>query len=124
MGDAAGNGGLVGGAEHLLGNGGASACRVFAAVEDAVVGPARGDMVAAAGIGAGRMAGNDIVDFEPVLDRAETLFNAAAACHLLLLILISNGNAEQRRGIFAQNGVLLPLRYFLRAADIFQRLLL
>src|SRR5271166_3143728 len=39
-------------------------------------------MLAAAGVGAGRMAGDDVVDFQTILDGADALFQAAVGCHL------------------------------------------
>src|SRR6266852_3125329 len=79
---------LVGGAEHLFRNGGAPARGRLPAVEYAVIHPACGDMRIAAGVGAGRMTGNDVVDFEPILDFADALFEAAVGCHLLTPIRI------------------------------------
>jgi hypothetical protein len=71
--------GLVRRALHLGGEGfaPARAREVFAAVEHAVLHPAGGDVLAAAGVGAGRVAGDQVVDFEPVLDGADAVFEAA-----------------------------------------------
>ena len=59
--------------------------KLGAAVEHAVLGPHRGGILARAGIGARRVARDQIVDVEPVLDQAEPLVERLAAfafgCH-------------------------------------------
>ena len=74
--------GLVAGAHDLLGQRlpPARAGQSFAAVERTVLHPAGGDVVLAAGIGARRMAGDQVVDFQPVFDRADALFEGAVWC--------------------------------------------
>ena len=56
-----------------------------AAVKDAVLGPHRRGVIARAGIRARRMAGDQIVDFEAILDQADPLVESLAAalfgCH-------------------------------------------
>jgi hypothetical protein len=61
---------LVFGREHVIGDGipPTRARKIFATVEDAVLHPARGDMLIAAGVGAGGMTGDDVVDLKPILD--------------------------------------------------------
>jgi hypothetical protein len=77
---------LVIGTEHLIGDvlAPARAREVLAAVKNAVFHPARRDMIAAGGVGAGRMTGDEIVDLEPVLDRADAVFEAFVRGHALL----------------------------------------
>jgi hypothetical protein len=57
------------------------------AVEHAVLGPHRGGVISSTGIGARRVAGDQVVDFEAVLDQAKPLFERRAVvsvnCHLL-----------------------------------------
>src|SRR5262252_4627191 len=74
---------LVVGAEHLIGNAvaAARAGEILAAVEYPVFHPTRRDMVVARGVGAGRVAGDQVVDFEPVFDGADSLFEAFVGGH-------------------------------------------
>src|SRR6516164_8814841 len=77
---------LVVGAEHLIGNAvaAARAGEILAAVEHPVFHPTRCDMVVARGVGAGRVAGDQVVDLEPVFDGADSLFEAAIDAHVSL----------------------------------------
>ncbi len=59
------------GAERLIAGG---AGQAGAAVEHAIFGINGFGVGGAAGIGAGRMAGDEIVDFKPILDGAQALF--------------------------------------------------
>jgi hypothetical protein len=57
------------------------------AVEHAVLGPDRGGVIAGAGIRAGRMAGDQVVDLETVLDHTNPLFeglDVPGLCHVAL----------------------------------------
>src|SRR5262249_34152230 len=69
---------LVAGAEPLFGNAvaAARAGEILAAVEHPIFPPTRRDMIVARGIGAGRVAGDEVVDLEPVFDGADSLFDA------------------------------------------------
>src|ERR1700738_3959911 len=73
-------------ADHLLRDGLASARarKRFPAVEHSVFHPARRDMGIAPGVGARWMARNHIVDFEPVLDGSDPLFQTRVGRHLWL----------------------------------------
>jgi len=77
---------LVVGAEHLIGDAvaPARAGEILAAVEHPVFHPTRRDMVVARCVGAGRVAGDQVVDLEPVFDGADSLFKAAIDAHVLL----------------------------------------
>ena len=77
---------LVVGAEHLIGDAVAPvrAGEILAAVEHAVFHPTRRDMVLAGGVGAGRVAGDQVVDLEPVFDGADSVFEAAIDAHVSL----------------------------------------
>jgi hypothetical protein len=78
--------GLMIGAEHLIGDvlASARAREILAAIENTVFHPARRDMIAARRVGAGRMAGDEVVDFKPVLDRTDAVFEAFVDSHALL----------------------------------------
>src|SRR3984893_3152757 len=73
-------------AEHLLGDGPASARarKRFPPVEHSVFHPARRDMGIAPDVGARWMARDHVVDFEPVLDGSYSFFQAAIARHFWL----------------------------------------
>src|SRR5262245_24375982 len=77
---------LVVGAEHLIGDAvaPARAGEILAAVEHAVFHPTRRDMVLASGVGAGRVAGDQVVDLEPVFDGADLVFEASIDAHVSL----------------------------------------
>src|SRR5215813_12736814 len=77
---------LVVGAEHLVGNAiaPARAGEILAAVEHSVFHPTRRNMVLARGIGTGRVAGDQVVDLEPVFDCADSVFEAAIDAHVPL----------------------------------------
>ena len=67
---------LMFGREHVIGDDipPTRARKIFATVEDAVFHPACRDVAAAAGVGARRMARNQVVDFEAVFDGADPVF--------------------------------------------------
>src|SRR5215831_5961277 len=75
---------LVVGAEHLIGDAvaPARAGEILAAVEHAVFHPTRCDMVLASGVGAGRVAGDQVVDLESVFDGADSVFEAPIDAHV------------------------------------------
>jgi hypothetical protein len=77
---------LVVEAEHLIGNAlaPARAGEVLAPVEHSLFHPTRCDMVLARGIGAGRVASDQVVDLEPVFDGADSVFEAAIDAHVSL----------------------------------------
>lgn len=54
-----------------------------ATVEHAILGPHRSDVISSTGIRAGRMAGDEVVDLEAVLDQAKPLLSTAI-CYLLI----------------------------------------
>ncbi len=87
---------LVVGAEHLIGDAvaPARAGEILAAVEHAVFHPTRRDMVLAGGVGAGRVAGDQVVDLEPVFDGADSVFEALVGRHGLLPY--SRANSERQ----------------------------
>src|SRR5262245_46814920 len=76
---------LVVGAEHLIGDAvaPARAGEILVAVEHAVFHPTRCDMVLASGVGAGRVAGDQVVDLEPVFDGADSVFAAPIDAHVI-----------------------------------------
>src|SRR5262249_37179868 len=92
----AGDGRLGLGTLHLFGEGvaPARARERLAAVEHAVLDPAGGDVLTAAGIGAGRMAGDQVVDFEPVFDGADAVFERAG--HMSLPVSIHRCRPRER----------------------------
>jgi hypothetical protein len=77
---------LVLGAQHLLCDRLAPACarKRFAAIEHAVLHPARRNVGIATGVGARGMTRDHVVDFEPVLDGFYSFFQAAIGRHLWL----------------------------------------
>src|SRR5262249_4593008 len=97
MREPAGDRRLVLGTLHLFGEGvaPARARERLAAVEHAILDPAGGDVLAAAGIGAGRMAGDQIVDFEPIFDGADAVFEGSICAHVLLL---QSPSSPRKRG--------------------------
>ena len=79
MGEPAGDGGLVAGAfqarrDRLVAG---RPRQVGTAIEHAILGINGFGIVVGAGIGARRMAGDEIIDFQPVLDGPDALFERA-----------------------------------------------
>src|SRR5215471_12797080 len=89
---------LVVGAEHLIGDAvaPARAGEILATVEHSVFHPTRCDMVLASGVGAGRVAGDQVVDLEPVFDGADSVFEAAIHVHVSLphIASVTGANSE------------------------------
>ena len=78
MADAAGDRGLMAGGADMGGNRLAPVeAPARAEIENAVFGPGGTDIFGGAGVGAGRMSGNEIEDLEPIFDIAEAVFQAA-----------------------------------------------
>src|SRR5262249_13188796 len=75
----------------------ARAGEILAAVEHAVFHPTRRDMVLAGGVGAGRVAGDQVVDLEPVFDGADSVFEAPMDAHVSLphIASITGANCEK-----------------------------
>ncbi len=88
---------LVAGAHHLLGQclTAARAGKTGATVEFAVLDPARRNVILAAGVGARWMAGDQVVDFEPIFDGADAVFEGAVGS--VGMVVRSNGVGLFRR---------------------------
>src|SRR5262249_14096133 len=92
------NRGLVIGAKHLIGDilSPARAGEILAAIEKPVFHPACRDMILACGVGAGRMAGDEVIDFESVFDGANAVFEAFVVAHGSLPYVWAIANGEER----------------------------